>query len=317
MLRGYRGVLAAIAGLILCCGASPQPDSKHSGEQQYRQGEPAKGVSAATNQLATASISTESPPVIEKSVLTDPCEKGQDRRESDLCAQWKAADAAARAALWAMIGTFVAALGTIGLFWQIHLTRKAVEDTGEATKAMREANEIARKAQRPWVSIAVKPTVLESRGAAFQFEAEVSLTNKGSMVAKNINIGWELVWAAFMPFTEIQVRLAKFADRRTVGRKILIPGDTEVFRYWKGTAKSELPFDKPGEWKEGHIGAVFLISVHYQSDGTGDEWHHTDQAYLVCYRSNGEIHSGISKSLRSIKADNLFLEPITAGALGQ
>lgn len=55
-----------------------------------------------------------------------------------------------------MIGTIVAAVGTLGLYWQIYLTRRAVEDTSEATDAMREANRLAREANdrplRPYVA---------------------------------------------------------------------------------------------------------------------------------------------------------------------
>jgi hypothetical protein len=47
--------------------------------------------------------------------------------------------------MWAMIGVIVAALGIIGLYWQVLLTRKAVEDTGAATNAMNEANRLIMK----------------------------------------------------------------------------------------------------------------------------------------------------------------------------
>lgn len=75
--------------------------------------------------------------------LVEACERGQDNRASDLCAQWKAADSAHEAAWWAMAGTLVAMLGTLGLYWQIYLTRKAIEGTGDATSEMRKANQIA------------------------------------------------------------------------------------------------------------------------------------------------------------------------------
>ncbi|NRD90568.1 hypothetical protein C8024_15560 [Sphingopyxis sp. BSNA05] len=51
-------------------------------------------------------------------------------------------------AFWLLVltglGLAVTIAGTIGLYWQIMLTREAVEDTGEATDEMRESNRIAR-----------------------------------------------------------------------------------------------------------------------------------------------------------------------------
>jgi hypothetical protein len=322
MLRGYRGVFAAIAGLaafVTALGAGAFFGALYAPHYGYQAEHPAhRSPQAEKGNPSQIDRDRAGLPYIAERIAAGPDpDEGTEREKRDLAAQ----EASALWAFWLLtVSSFSAIVTMVAtglLLWQIILTRKAVEDTGEATEAMREANAIARQAQRPWVSISVKPTILETRGAAFRFEAEVLLTNKGSMVAKNLNIGWELVWSASIKFEEVTARLARFGEKRATGQKILIPGDTETFRYWKGTAKSELPWGKPGQWREGEVGAVFLISVHYQSEGSGDEWHHTDQAYLVCYRSNGEIHSGISKSLRSIKADRLLLEPITAGTLGK
>lgn len=137
MLRGYRGILAAIAGLILV-GASPQPSSKDQAEQHKSERQPERSASPIS---APGAKPVE---IVQPKVDAHPCGQDQYQTNDDLCAQWKAADAASDAAWWAMVATFVTALGTIGLFWQIKLTREAVQDTGEATEAMREANKIAR-----------------------------------------------------------------------------------------------------------------------------------------------------------------------------
>lgn len=137
MLRGHRSVFLAFVGLALI-GAAPKPDNKNAGEQSQPKAETSQSR-AATGKLIVPSM-----PVTQAPVLERPCHEGQDNRQSDLCAQWKAADAANKAAWWAAFGTIVAMIGTAGLYWQIVLTRKAVEDTAEATRAMREANEIAK-----------------------------------------------------------------------------------------------------------------------------------------------------------------------------
>lgn len=46
---------------------------------------------------------------------TEPCNAGDDRRYSDLCAQWKAADAANDAAFWGKLGFIVGTLSLIGV----------------------------------------------------------------------------------------------------------------------------------------------------------------------------------------------------------
>jgi len=143
--------------------------------------------------LALKGVSAPKSPEISK--LDRPCAPGIDARSSDLCAQWKAADAASMAALWAMIGTIVAALGTAGLYWQISLTRKAVMDTAAATAAMREANQIARRAsisqERAWLVIeSIDSSKLRYRfeGARIVIFGDVAfrLQNTGRSAASDI-----------------------------------------------------------------------------------------------------------------------------------
>jgi hypothetical protein len=73
-----------------------------------------------------------------------PCVNPKSETESDLCAQWRAARAAEKAADWTLWGVIASIIGIACLLWQIILTRKAVEDTGHATTAMVEANKIAK-----------------------------------------------------------------------------------------------------------------------------------------------------------------------------
>lgn len=145
MPTGYRGIILALVGLALA-GAAPQPRGEDNPEQKSRQGQPA-------NTSEPIPIAISSPVhVIQPEVNAPPCGPNQYQAKDDLCAQWKAADAASDAACWAMLGTIVAAIGTFGLYWQIKLTRDAVQDTGKATKAMERQNELVAESQRPWLS---------------------------------------------------------------------------------------------------------------------------------------------------------------------
>lgn len=69
-----------------------------------------------------------------------PCVDPQTATDSDLCAQWRAARGAEKAADWAMWGVLASIAGIIGLYWQIALTREAVQDTGRATGLMEAQN---------------------------------------------------------------------------------------------------------------------------------------------------------------------------------
>lgn len=77
-----------------------------------------------------------------------PCREPKSESESDLCAQWRAAKAGEDSARWTKWGVWVGVIGSLFLLWQIILTRKAVEDTREATKAMVSQTEAMHKQNR-------------------------------------------------------------------------------------------------------------------------------------------------------------------------
>src|SRR3546814_17484005 len=61
----------------------------------------------------------------------------------DLLAQETMAEAAIWMAAAAVLTLFITSMGTLLIWRQVKLTRQAVEDTSDATEAMREANVIA------------------------------------------------------------------------------------------------------------------------------------------------------------------------------
>lgn len=96
---------------------------------------------------------------------TDP-ENRREREQRDLAAQesmsvwafWMLAVSAA--------GVLTTMIGTGFLLWQIVLTRKAVKDTGDATRAMNRQNELMEAAQRPYIVVepGPSPTEVDERG---------------------------------------------------------------------------------------------------------------------------------------------------------
>ena len=88
----------------------------------------------------------------ESNGLYQPCEQGEENRNSNLCAQWKAADAAKKSADWAVntfwlgiygaiIGTFTLAAAGAAAFY----AKKAAEHTERGADAAEEAVEETRR----------------------------------------------------------------------------------------------------------------------------------------------------------------------------
>jgi len=84
------------------------------------------------------------------------------RSEADLSMQRQMSDWAFWALVVGIVMAFITTIGTYLIFRQVELTRRAVEETGDATEEMRAANVIAARASdaahdanRPWLDIIV------------------------------------------------------------------------------------------------------------------------------------------------------------------
>ncbi|AMK18572.1 MULTISPECIES: hypothetical protein [Sphingobium] len=121
MLKGNWRVGAALAGLILA-GANAPPKQVEQPKQAAIQSELSKAVASESTPISSVRIPND---------RDTGCSKGEDKRESDLCAQWKAADAAREAAEYAwytmllgFVGTIIGFAGTLLLVFTFFETRK-------------------------------------------------------------------------------------------------------------------------------------------------------------------------------------------------
>lgn len=168
-----------------------------------------------------------------------PCENPESRDESDLCAQWRAANAAEESATWARIGFFAGLLGLVGLYWQVVLTRRAVEDTSEATEAMREANEIAGLGARPWlafVELKIAWIRFQRVGTNWSVSASVQvfIENTGGTPAKDVKILCHI--AEYNNFARAHEYIKFIAEMHTsrqngFSKGIVAPGGRANFEY--------------------------------------------------------------------------------------
>lgn len=122
MLRGYRCILVAFAGLALTAAQQQSEQRESQRNAQQTQG------TASSAPSPTKSAEPPYRPYPER--YSDACYDAQDHDAADLCAQWRAALAAEKAAQEARIATIAAIIGTflslatvIGLIvtiWQTH-----------------------------------------------------------------------------------------------------------------------------------------------------------------------------------------------------
>ena len=153
MSKGCRLVVVALA--LTLVGAAPAKDGAANQEQ-------AKAGNAAPKEPTPAPPAA---PVLDVSPPPDRgCEYGKDDRKSDLCAQWKAADAAYDAALWA--------------WWQLILG-----GAGLALGAATMAAAIAAAVYAKRAAVATEATVEIARSAASEAGDALAIANRNAKAA--------------------------------------------------------------------------------------------------------------------------------------
>jgi hypothetical protein len=111
--RGYRYViLAAVGWLILA--AAPGPESNNASHNTATDQQIAETLNAISTTLSNS---------LKPAEKDAGCPEGSDYRESDLCAQWKAAIAASDAAKWSLWTVLLSAASVGFLVWTFMETR--------------------------------------------------------------------------------------------------------------------------------------------------------------------------------------------------
>lgn len=170
MPRGYRLLIIAF-GLILC-GAKPP--------QEYAQGQP----SAKTTEQAAADAYAPYP-----GYSPDPCYQAKNHDAADLCAQWRAAVAAEKAAhearratSWSIVATFLSLITVGGLIITIWQTNGALGEARRGNrlnllfeKRARRENIRAAKDQAAALEVAERQFQLAERTARNQIRSYLSV----------------------------------------------------------------------------------------------------------------------------------------------
>jgi len=205
MPRGYRCIVFAAVGGLALIGATPQNDSGDQAIQPNTESVEAQGL----DNIAAAIWKANKTPQPDSG-----CEPGQENRHSDLCAQWKAADAAAEATWWAaamfwlgMGGAVIGALTLTAAAFAAWYAREAARHT--ETGAL-EAAKGAKAAQDTYQAyLATERAIVRVISAEFRnpssdhvaHDMELALTvmNYGRSNAVVTNVGWTLGYGPLYP----------------------------------------------------------------------------------------------------------------------
>lgn len=302
MPSGYRSIIAlALAGLVLVSlGVGAYLTALTYPEQERYQ----SYNDARTNQdgaAATAANLSNTPQ------NRTPCVNPKSETESDLCAQWRAARAAEKAADWTLWGVIASIIGIACLLWQIILTRKAVEDTGHATTAMVEANKIAKNAKRPWITFDVAPVqfthLMGTNRCAFTFD--VKFRNVGGSVATAFNFQSDITFGGFGKTVPTDAAWLNTEPHVADSKVAIMPGDSDVRSFKVEKTNDDVWFvmdDKLAQFMQPFI----LISVFYKSQESEAEWHRT----LRCYQFDKK-GSLIRRDETLLHANDLGLTPFS------
>lgn len=162
MLRSYRLLILAF-GLILAGASPPKENGQKPDHGSNSQAE--KALSDIASALGEAN---------KPSDLEQPCSAGEDQRSSDLCAQWKAADAAKSSAdaAW-LFGTLGSLIGTLTL-------AAAGAAAWYASKAAAAANQ-ALRSERAFLTF--KDAVASASSKQQRFSVGMVFENTGSSPA--------------------------------------------------------------------------------------------------------------------------------------
>jgi hypothetical protein len=184
----YRGVFAAIVGLSLI-GAGEPPET---GAQPKQGNDPGSIVTKP----ASADFAAPEQPIASRP--DKGCEQGKDRRDSDLCAQWKAADAAtdaAQAAWWQFwLGTVGLILGAVTMAAAIAAAvyaRSAAKHTetgaNEAKRSADAAHDTLKLTERsvaaqlrPHIEINISPQSVKLISGLVKIDYTLEFTNLGA-----------------------------------------------------------------------------------------------------------------------------------------
>lgn len=247
-----RSILLIVGALCLTAANSPRQSAHHENPQTEQ-------VIANSLQNIEAILQDSN-----KRDVGDPsCNKGQDNRKSDLCAQWKAADASQQSAEYAfwfgIIGAVVGGSTLIAAVAAAVFARKAAVETAKgakaakkAVKAGRAANSITNETHRAWIGLEAVPNLIQQSGVdGLYIRADFVAKNFGSTAAKEFDFCCAVIFRGQTEKSEsvnsrIQEKIEEWKSEYTdLEFSTLPPNVSETISLWESFDAEEI------KWWEG------------------------------------------------------------------
>lgn len=244
MMSGYRSVIIATLGL-LTLAASPSPKGV----------QPESSVTQTDSQKDLGRIAAALEKLPNTPAPDTGCKAGQDKRASELCAQWKAADAAKDTAALATWQTILSAFGLIGLLVSLYSTRRALSVANETHLAFIKAEDAN--------LVFNFPDGIQNCDGSFSLDMMVTNTGRSAATVHKVEICNQpiIMETVFIPGQ--QTRLPAFASvpvHRNLDLKVVFSSpfvDREVSSY----SYRVLP-------PKGHRKTFWAISIDWEAQET-------------------------------------------------
>ena len=284
MPRGYRLLGAAALGIVviiaLATGAyfgalHATYNSNHSKEAAYSTGNSEQGNPSQIYRDRAGL------PDFAERIASAPDPKDADEREKrDLAAQ----EASALWAFWMLLATAFSALitmiGTGFLLWQIMLTREAVQETGQATTAMQEANSIAREANRPWITVKINVKKMYRVDEQFHWDFDIICENIGKTIAVDYCRFFHVVIRKPHGNTDIESWYQSDDPDRVEERGVILPSETIVRAGGCGVLDSNNIWSIFSTQILMGMEIIIGVDVFYKSFSK-DKWYQTRRSFRV------------------------------------
>jgi hypothetical protein len=276
MSPGVRSVALSVA-VIALSAASPKSVSSPPGAADQK-------VVAALENVASA---LKQQPNAAKTGL--PCGKREENRSSDLCAQWKAADAAKSAAdaAWTLgiagsiLGFFTLLVAIGAALYARDAARYTQAGAIAADKSLVETRDVAAAELRPWLVPEPSIEELEITDGGFVIRYTVRFRNAGKTSAARF---YADLSSGFLgqddSIEQIEARYAEWETaKRYMANRTLMPGEEFVARAYSSHNARFIPWI---DWSDGTRRASFAIvaACVYWSE-IGRQWHRTERAFVV------------------------------------
>lgn len=290
MGRAFRCVILATMGWLILAAEHPNPPATLERSQaDGRVGD------ALTNIAKTYDEQTKR---AESSPESRKCDPGDDQRDSDLCAQWKAADAASEAAWWTKLSGLLSLFGLVGvagaLFLTIRSNRIAQDSSKRQLRAYLGVESIRFEIKSDGRTY--EPSNLSVPGTIYKDFVSVCIKNYGGTPASGVSCS---VYVEDVPFLGA---LASNYDYESGVR--LRPGANIITRHFLQSGQSETIKSGIGDvraiWAaERKERSIFVYGRIYYVDSFGEPhstkfchvwepWHPHGERFVPTDKFNGE-----------------------------